>query len=260
MRKSFLIPLLSLACQTPAAEKQLPKPAVTQLATTMAGKPWKTIGEIPVPPGFERTIRADGSFTAWLRRLPLRADKTVYLYNGWKKRNQSAQYAVIDQPLAGGELEQCADVIIHLRTLYLLSAGKRSQIRFSDNAKHEYTLTLNADAQQLQQYLATVFARCGTASLEKQLPLVPAGSAEAGDVLIKGGAPGHAMLIADMAKDKNGHTIYLLLQGYMPAQDMHVVINPLAAAISPWYRLDTTEIETPEWTFSGNDLHSWERR
>lgn len=258
MRNTFLISLLLLSCQSPATEKHS-LPSANTRSATVGTNPFKTMGEIPVPAGFERTTAPEGSFNAWLRRLPLRSGKTVYLYNGLPKRNQTAQYAVLDLPLIGGEQEQCADVLMHLRTAYLMSTGNQAQIRFADNGGREYRPPLHASKAQMILYLKTVFARCGTASLEKQLSRTIPSILKAGDVLIKGGSPGHAMLIADRAKDKEGHSIYLLVQGYMPAQDMHIVVNPAAPELSPWYRLDGTVTETPEWTFSDAALRTWDR-
>jgi hypothetical protein len=79
-----------------------------------------------------------------------------------------------------------------------------------------------------------------------------------GDVLIKGGSPGHAMLVIDMAEDAAGNKVYLLAQSYMPAQDIHVVVNPVEEKQSPWYSIrDDTHIITPEWTFYTSQLRRW---
>jgi len=50
----------------------------------------------------------------------------------------------------------------------------------------------------------------------------------------------------------------LACQGYMPAQDIQVLKNPMNKNLSPWYELDvnTEIIETPEWTFNSTDLKS----
>lgn len=53
-------------------------------------------GNIPTPPHFKRVNAEVGSFSYWLRHTKLKKDHTVYLYNGNKKRNQQAQYAVLD--------------------------------------------------------------------------------------------------------------------------------------------------------------------
>src|SRR5262245_27267404 len=56
------------------------------------------IGAIKTPAGFTRITASDDSFNGWLRTILLKKDKTVYLYNGERKRNQAAQFAVIDIP------------------------------------------------------------------------------------------------------------------------------------------------------------------
>ena len=108
-------------------------------------------------------------------------------------------------------------------------------------------------------YLAKVFTYCSTRTLEKQLASQPLTHIVPGDVLIKGGSPGHAMIVLDVAENAAGHRIYLLAQSYMPAQDIHIVKNPDDARVSPWYVVDTTRgsIETPEWTFTTSQLRSW---
>ena len=78
-----------------------------------------------------------------------------------------------------------------------------------------------------------------------------------GDVFIKGGSPGHAVIVVDMAiNPKTNKKIFMVAQSYMPAQDIHILINTNKPAISPWYDLEETasEIETPEWTFDNNQL------
>ena len=53
-----------------------------------------SIQDIPLPQGYERIAVPANSFGAFLRSVSLKKDRTVYLYNGQKKYNQSAQYAV----------------------------------------------------------------------------------------------------------------------------------------------------------------------
>ena len=65
---------------------------------------------------------------------------------------------------------------------------------------------------------------------------------EVGDVFVVAGNPyGHAMTVIDVAARKSdGQRIFMLAQGYMPAQDAHIVVNP-AADGSPWYSADFGE-------------------
>ena len=81
---------------------------------------------------------------------------------------------------------------------------------------------------------------------------------EPGDVLIRGGFPGHAVIVMDVAKNKAGNKIYMLAQSYMPAQDIHVLNNPSDKALSPWYEVnDENEIITPEYVFKRDELKRW---
>lgn len=47
----------------------------------------------------------------------------------------------------------------------------------------------------------------------------------------------------------------------MPAQHIHILINPTNRTFPPWYELEKTsnhKIYTPEWTFEENDLKRFE--
>jgi hypothetical protein len=220
--------------------------------------PYARIGDIPVPAGFERMRMPKNSFGAWIRNCPLRKDKTVYLYNGKPKTNQNAQFAVLDLPIGHRDLQQCADAIMRLRADYLRSLKINNTIDFRDNENRSYLLHLPADSIPYIEYLDKVFEHCGTASLEKQLrPLGSGNEICVGDVLIHGGFPGHAMLVADMALNNQGRKIFLLLQGFMPAQDIHIVCNPSETWLSPWYTLTDSAISTPEYQFSAGNFKAW---
>lgn len=220
---------------------------------------YKSIAEIPPPSGFKRLPQDPGSFGNWLRTLPLKKDKTVYLYNGEKKPNQSAQFAVIDMPRSNKDLQQCADVVMRLRAEYLFVRKQYNSISFTDYAGKTYQWRGTDNRKQFEQYLENVFGWCGSASLEKQLkPVNSIWNLQAGDVFIKGGFPGHAMIVADVAVNDKGEKAFLLVQGYQPAQDMHVVVNPTNTALSPWYQITgANEIQTPEWIFYKNQLRRW---
>ncbi|HUP13495.1 MAG TPA: DUF4846 domain-containing protein, partial [Niastella sp.] len=104
------------------------------------------------------------------------------------------------------------------------------------------------------------YLNCGTISLEKQLhAVVDISSIQPGDVFIKGGSPGHAVIVMDVAVNKEGKKIYLLAQSYMPAQNIHVLKNLIYKNLSPWFRTDTANpfIYTPEWNFSAKQLKRW---
>ena len=221
--------------------------------------PHQLVADIPLPQGYSRIHADQGSFSQWLRNLKLKKDLTVYKYDGYPKRNQQAQFAVIDMPVGKKDLQQCADAVMRLRAEYFYSRNEFDKISFSDNANVRYAMNSRNDRNQFEQYLEKVYIRCGTLSLEKQLkPRKNIGEISIGDVFIRGGSPGHAMIVVDVAVNRHGKKIFLLAQSYMPAQDIHIVKNPLSPSLSPWYEAKgNSEIITPEWEFNANQLRHW---
>jgi hypothetical protein len=87
----------------------------------------------------------------------------------------------------------------------------------------------------------------------------PTSPIEAGDVIIRGGHPGHAIIVLDVA-EKDGRRAVLLAQSYMPAQQIHVLRNPKDQG-SPWYAAETEgALETPEWLFEWQDRRRFTQR
>lgn len=213
------------------------------------------IKDIPLPEGYVRAAVPEQSFGAYLRQVKLSSDKTVYLYNGIPKANQTAQYAVLDISVGDLDLQQCADAIMRLRAEYLKQQQK--PICFTDNGGKKYCW---ADYRHKgwQNYLNLVFSWCGSLSLQKELIPVSWQKVKIGDVVIKGGSPGHAVIIMDIARHKTkGDLIFLMAQSYMPAQMIHVLLNKNERSLSPWYSVSSGLLITPEWTFSYTQLHTW---
>jgi hypothetical protein len=219
-------------------------------------KDYKAVKEIPPPEGFQRVAVSKTTFGYWLRNIHLKQDKHVYLYDGTLKKRQSAQFAVLDISVGEKNLQQCADAVIRLRAEYLFSQKRYNEIVFADNNGKEYKWEQLNNYPAFEKYLETVFGWCGSASLEKQLsPVLHISEIETGNVFIKGGFPGHAMIVMDVAVNKKGEKVFMLAQSYMPAQDIHIVRNPMDEKLNPWYRVSGAEIIlTPEWKFTKNQL------
>jgi hypothetical protein len=226
----------------------------------------RSVSEIPLPQGFERMPVQPNSFAAYLRNLPLRKDKTVYLFNGQAKSNQTLHYAVIDVSTGDKDLQQCADAVMRLRAEYFFNKKMYDSIRFpkGDHGVYQFSTYLKNSTTDVRQsflkFMETVFIYCGTYTLEQSLkPVIYFADMQPGDVLVKGGAPGHAVIVADMAVDKrSGKKIFLLAEGFMPAQDMHIVLNPLNTAMGPWYEItDSKRVVSPGWTFETKQLRRW---
>ncbi len=223
------------------------------------------IKDIPLPEGYKRISASGHSFASYLQNLPLRKDKTVYLYNKQPKPNQSLHYAVIDISTGEKDLQQCADAIMRLRAEYFFEKKQFDSIRFpkGNHSYYQYSLYSAADKNNhewLLHFMEQVFINCGTYTLEQQLkPVYHFQDLQIGDVFVKAGAPGHAEIVADMAVNAvTGKKIFLLVEGYMPAQDMHVLLNPSDPALGPWYELnEQKEIVTASWIFMRNQLRRW---
>ncbi|MCK5599814.1 peptidoglycan DD-metalloendopeptidase family protein [bacterium] len=236
----------------------------------------KRIAHIPAPNGFSRIDVTSKSFGEFLRELPLKKGKAVYLFDGRKKANQRAQYAVIDIDVGKRDLQQCADAIMRLRAEYLYYHERYDEISFNFvsgfkcsfekwskgfGVKIQGNKVLWKDAPKndtgyasFKRYLIMVFSYANTSSLEKEMTAVTDPSRmEIGDIFIQGGFPGHAVIIVDIAVNDRGEKIFLLGQSYMPAQDFHILNSP--DRISPWHVIPENGIlETPEWEFHIGDL------
>ena len=70
-----------------------------------------------------------------------------------------------------------------------------------------------------------------------------------------GASPGHVVMIVDVCEDESGKKAFLLGQGYMPAQEFHVLKNNMHED-DPWYYEDEIEypFSTPEYTFKEGSL------
>ena len=110
-------------------------------------------------------------------------------------------------------------------------------------------------ADSLKDYLRIVFSYAGTASMDTEAQPIPLSDLQVGDVFLKGGNPGHVVMVVDLCENADGKKAFLLAQGYMPAQQFHVLKNP-AHEDDPWYYEDevTYPFHTPEYTFQKGSL------
>ena len=231
----------------------------------------------PAPAGCRRVAVAAGSWGEWLRYLPLRpAGSKARLYNGTPKARAEVVAAVVDIDAGTQDLQQCADAIIRLRAEYLFShdpnkvhfhlttrydfwfsdyvAGKTFKVRGEDVTPASRPAEAPTHAA-LARYLVPTFGYAGTLSLSRELRPVPLAAVQPGQVLIHGGAPGHAVLVVDVVENPATKEKFMLLaQSYMPAQDIHVLRPDWDT--NPWFRVDAEAsiVGTPEWSFAPDEL------
>ncbi len=247
----------------------------------------KTIASRFVPPAsYERLAAQSESFAEYLQNLPLKPHGTLVKYHNGNTKNRPGVYvAVVDMEIGDRDLQQCADAVMRLRAEYLYGQKKYTDIHFrftnGDNAAYtQYAEGYRASVSgsrvawkksarkdygyaTFRQYLDLVFMYAGTLSLSKELePVASVKDLRAGDVFIKGGSPGHAVIVVDEARNtKTGEKLFLLAQSYMPAQETQVLQNPDNAESSPWYSTDFEgPLVTPEWTFERSQLKRFSGR
>jgi hypothetical protein len=240
----------------------------------------RTVGtRISVPEGFER-IKTESGLLRYFRNLQVKPFKApVLLFNGNLKNRQDVHAAIINMEIGKKDLQQCADAVMRLRAEYLFKQKNYAAIHFNFTSGDKAAYTKYAEGYRpvfnrnkviwlkkaavnytysvFRNYMDLVFSYAGTASLEKELIAVSGlKNIKPGDVLIRGGFPGHAVMVIDVAlNSKTGEIIYLLSQSYMPAQEIHILKNPNNRKLSPWYSAASSDnINTPEWTFSASQL------
>lgn len=230
------------------------------------------------PPGFSRQAVDSTSFSHFLRHLPLKPKGSkVRYFNGEEKADRGVYDAVVDLPIGRKDLHQCADAVMRLRAEYLWNNRQYEQIQFRFTngflAKYDrwrkgerikvvgnraYWVNNAAPSDTYATfwaYLEMVFSYAGTLSLAKELQPKSLADLEAGDVFIRGGAPGHAVIIVEVATTDSGRKVFLLAQSYMPAQELQILKNPTDPGLSPWYSTDFKDIlYTPEWSFRKDEL------
>jgi hypothetical protein len=230
------------------------------------------------PMGFRRTQVVESTFGAYLRRLPLKPPgSTVMRYDRSIKVNSDVYDAVVDLPIGNKDLHQCADAVMRLRAEYLWTTQQYDKIHFNltngfrvdysrwksgervvvkgNNTTWVKTADTSVTYTSFWKYLEFVFTYAGTLSLSKELQPVQPANMQIGDVFIRGGSPGHAVIVVDMAVDPTGKKLFMLAQSYMPAQEIQILKNTMDSGISPWYLMEEKGIlKTPEWDFEWGQL------
>jgi len=231
------------------------------------------------PTSFERLTIRPGSFGEYLRNLPLKkTGSLVHYFDGSIKENDGVYDAVVDMDIGKKNLQQCADAIMRLRAEHLFLKGDYEQIHFNftngfrvdysawrngnrmvvngNKTSWRSTNTPSESYESFREYMELIFNYAGTLSLSKELKAVDINDLQIGDVFIQGGSPGHAVIVVDMAINKEtNEKLFLLAQSYMPAQETQILKNPNDPVISPWYNTDFNgELILPEWTFKASDL------
>lgn len=230
------------------------------------------------PEGYSRKEEKNYSLTTYLRTYAMKKDRArVLLYNGSEKPNQLAHVAVFQLPLGNRNLQQCADSIIRIYAEYYWSQKKYDKIAFhftngflATYKKWQEGYRIKVDGNQVSwvksgsfddsyesfvKYLDTVFCYAGTLSMGEESKSIALSDLQVGDVFLKSGSPGHVVMVVDICENPQGKKAFLLAQGFMPAQEFHVLKSEYESE-DPWYYLEdvTYPFHTPQYTFDKGSL------
>ena len=222
--------------------------------------PWnaKYIGDISTPFGY---TRVDGSYAEWLRELPLKKKGSkVKLYTGGNARYQWLSTGVIDLPMLSNA-EQCADMTMRIRSEYLFSQGRYSEIRFRDVNDNILQYHGSSSRMALEKFLRKAYEYCSTFSVSRETEPRKISEVQPGDVLVyppqRGKRLGHALIVVDVAR-KGKKVAVMCAEGNTPAREAHLVrnLNPME---NPWFFFDGDEstLWVSVFHFGKNDLRHY---
>ncbi len=232
------------------------------------------------PDGYQRKPTDKNSFASYLRNLPLKPAGTKVKYYNGSEKDDDVYDAVVDMNISNKDLQQCADAVMRLRGEYFYSIKAYDQISFvlTNGFKVDYSEWMKGNRvivngnktfwrktaepsntyKDFRNYMEFVFTYAGTLSLSRSLHSKNIRDIAIGDVFILGGSPGHAVIVVDVAENKNGEKVFLLAQSYMPAQETQILKNYNNDKISPWYSANIVgKLNTPQWTFDVGQLKTW---
>jgi hypothetical protein len=198
------------------------------------------------PPGFQRTAPR----TIWekyLQNFELEAVGSPVLdYKGQEISEQQSHAAVLKIDVGTKDLQQCADALIRLRAEFLWKENRKDEIAFAFTSGDVFAWNNHAAGYRpkvrgnqvnfvkteapdesyaaFRNYLNYIFMYAGTISLTQEMTARDRGvELEIGDVIISPGSPGHTIMVADKSKNEHGNCLYVLIQGFTPAQSVHVI-------------------------------------
>ena len=158
--------------------------------------------------------------------------------------------------------EQCADMAMRIRAEYLFKEGRYGEIRFTDVNGKRQAYEGGSSREAFEKYLRHVYGVCNTASVFKETKARELKNVQPGDILVypsrQKGRYGHAILVADVARNKSGKFAILCVEGNTPAREAHIVRNPNPFQ-NPWFKLkgDEDVIHISFFHFNKNELRHY---
>ena len=219
------------------------------------------IGEISLPSKeYHRIGIEQNSFAEYLRKLPLKNEGSeVINYRGgiFKSDSDTSVAFVVDLDIQGRRLEQCMDILVRLYADYLWRVNQNKNfilplpggtwLKWRDWNAGFRPVFKGIDVSMIksdqpdssynayQSYLNTVYSESHTQQFYHNYRPLERSEVQIGDIIIKKGTKGHAIMIVDMAKDQKGNILALIGNGDTPACQFFLLNH---AADRPWIPLN----------------------
>lgn len=266
----FLLPLiLFFQCKKEETGNYFqPEPDKNEIRVFINEKENTIKKRFPAPENFVWIEEKPNSFGYFIENFNLKPyGSPILKYDGTEIAAQSLHEAVFDIDTGTKDLQQCADEVIRLYAEYLWEQKRFDEIKFhftsgdllswndykngiralvnGNKVTFRKTADFDDSYQNFRNYLDLIFNYAGTISVNKEThPVTKNSDLKTGDILITPGSPGHVLFIAGVSENKNGNRLYLLGEGFTPAQSIHILKNPFNPNLSPWYELDVNAPET----------------
>jgi len=233
-----------------------------------------------LPQGYKREFAND--YSKWIIQQPIIVGEHVLTFHDYKVNGLNTTYvAKFDYNIGNKDLHQCADAAIYLNAKYHYDKKILNKIKYSFTNGYMYSYNkfkenkvpdcrednnwkcelIYKETDNLNEYLDIVWNYAGSYSLEKHDTYqVDLKDIQPGDIFIYGGFPGHVISVVDVIVNKNGNKKFMLAQSYMPAQEQHILLNPLKH-FSVWHDLNLNEdIITNGGTFTKTQLRRFKNQ
>lgn len=273
---NLLVLLLISSCALESSNKDISNYIITSGSTIRE--------RVAAPNGYKWAEENQNSFGKFLQNIELKRDGSQVLdYRGQAIGNQSSHVGILNYDVGNKDLLQCADAVIRVRAEYLWNQKKYDQIGFhftngdyfswnqykegyrpilisSSKVSFQQTASKDDSYSSFRKYLDVIFMYAGTISLAKETKAVISDrDIKVGDIIITPGSPGHVVFICGQAQDSKGNSIYLLAQGYTPAQSIHILTNPFDHQLNPWYEISisASSIQTARYVFLPTNIRTF---
>ncbi len=263
MKKICIVSLLALlcSCNTLNQESVLYPNSMNLVENTpLINDYGKTVLErFDAPLGYSRVTVLPNTFQHFLRTLRLKPEGAmVQFYDGKTKPNNNVYVSVVDLPISRQNVQMSSDSVIRLISEFLYKNAEydkiafhanKERLSFKDFAKDDFS------RKNFEAYMDYAMEKISTPSFCTDLKHVSLKDIKIGDIFVQNTQPnGHAVIVVDLVENTKGEKLFLLAQGFQPAQEIQILANPSQDDISPWYALKEGELLTPEWRFMTSDL------